>query len=52
MTTLEIIGTTVLVVITLFVMWVLWIALTAFIPAFIKAFRKGCKELKEKNKEN
>jgi uncharacterized membrane protein (DUF485 family) len=45
MTALEIIGATVLVTVTLFVMWVLWIAVTAFVPTFIKTFRAKWKEI-------
>jgi hypothetical protein len=45
MTALEIIGATVLVTVTLFVVWVLWIAVTTFVPAFIKAFRAKWKEI-------
>ncbi len=51
MTAFEIIGATVLVTVTLFVMWCGWIAVNAFVPEFIKAFRAKQKELREQQEK-
>ena len=50
MTAIEIIKITVIGAVTLFVLWILFTMVCAFIPAFIQAFRESWKKETEKRK--